>query len=334
MAVTIKNVAKAANVSIATASLILNQKEGAIRFAEATIQRVKEKALELGYVPNMSARKLRQSEETGANLTLAVLWPIDSRVGMIGRILNGIHQYTSTLDSIKINLLVRTMGEDGVREVKELYAANLFNGAILANTSLEDEAYIHEFRLSVPIVLFHRTSSVYPFVSADNFGAAKRVAEHFRKNGHKKVVILASSIPSQALDHRLTGMITGLRDVEYSIVRCSCSEASGYEAVQRILSTGQRPTGWLSVWDHTAMGALSALHDAGVRIPDDCEVFGFDNQIYSNYTIPKLSTVNLPVEDMAFHAMRLLVQESMDPLNADKHKMFPMDIINRGTTRY
>jgi len=334
MAVTIKNVAKAANVSIATASLILNQKEGAIRFSEATIQRVKEKALELGYVPNMSARKLRQNENDGAALTLAVLWPIDTRVGLIGRLLNGIHQYTTEFDTVKINLLVRTMGDDGVREVKELYAANLFNGAILANTTVDDEAYIHQFPPSVPIVLFNRFSPIYPFVSVDNFGAAKKVAEHFVKNGHSSVVVLASAISSQALEDRLAGFMDGLQGLDHVVVRCECTEASGYVVVAKMLAAGQRPTGLISVWDQTAMGALSALNDFGVKVPAECEVSGFDNQVYSSFTIPKLSTVNVPVEKMAFQAMKFLVQESMDPLNTEKNMMFGLDIIHRGTTKY
>jgi DNA-binding LacI/PurR family transcriptional regulator len=331
MAITLKDVAKAANVSITTASLILNQKAEAIRFSEETIQKVREVSLSLGYVPNMSARKLRQSGKT--SLTFAVLWPIDTRVGLIGRILTGIHRFSSSLETLTINLLVKTMDETGIQGVKELYHPNLFNGAILANTSIADEAYIHRVSPRVPIVFFHRTSPIYPYVGANNFAAAKQVAEHFIKNQHQKVVILASSVSSQALDERLAGLTEALEGREYMIRYCDFTETSGYHAVVKLIESGNIPTGLICLCDQTAMGSLSALHDYGIQVPNQCEVFGFDNQIYSNFTIPKLSTVNLPVEEMSFYAMQLLVQRTLDPNYSEKYKNFDLDIIYRGSTR-
>ncbi|MBP2659170.1 MAG: transcriptional regulator, LacI family [Firmicutes bacterium] len=333
MAITLKSIAKAANVSITTASLILNQKEGAIRFSEDTIRRVRETSLSLGYVPNMSARNLRQSESGNTSLTLAVLWPIDARVGLIGRILTGIHHFTSSLETITINLLVKTMNENGIQGVKELYDPNLFNGAILANASVEDEAYIHKVPPSVPIVLFSRTSPTYPYVWASYFETAKKVAEHFIENKHRRIVILASNLSSQALDQKLAGFVEALDGKEYLIRHCSFTEESGYDAVAKLIEAGDVPTGLICVCDQTAMGALSALHDRGIRVPDECEVFGFDNQSFSNFTIPKLSTVNLPVEEMAYSAMELLVQENLDPNNLVRHKKFELEMIHRGTTK-
>ena len=333
MAITLKDVAKAANVSIATASLILNQKAGAIRFSADTIDRVRKFALSLGYVPNMSARNLRQSEHGKPNLTLAVLWPVDTRVGLIGRILTGIHKFISSYEAISINLLVKTMDENGIKGVKELLEPNLFNGAILANTTIEDEEYIHNISLGVPIVLLHRTSPTYPYVSANNFEACQKVAEHFLKNNHRKIVILASSVSSQALDQRLAGLVYALGGKEYIIKYCSFSEESGYGAIVQLVEEGTLPTGLICLCDQTAMGALSALNDYGISVPEECEIFGFDNHSFSKFTIPKLSTVNLPVEEMAFCAMGLLVQENLDPSNLVKHKSFDLDLIYRGTTK-
>ncbi|SFL34640.1 LacI family DNA-binding transcriptional regulator [Pelosinus propionicus] len=333
MAVTLKSIAKAANVSITTASLILNQKEGAIRFSADTIRRVREASLSLGYIPNMSARNLRQSESGNTSLTLAVLWPIDARVGLIGRILTGIHRFTSSLETITINLLVKTMDEDGIQGVKELYDSNVFNGAILANVSAEDEAYIHKVPPSVPIVLFSRTSPIYPYVWASYFETSQKVAEHFIRNKHRRIVILASNLSSQALDQKLAGFVETLDAKEYLIRHCSFTEESGYDAVAKLIKAGDVPTGLICVCDQTAMGALSALHDHGISIPGECEVFGFDNQSFSNFTIPKLSTVNLPVEEMASGAMELLVQKILDPNNLVRYKNFELKMIHRGTTK-
>lgn len=333
MAITLRDVAKTANVSITTASLILNQKAGAIRFSKDTIDRVREISLSLGYVPNMSARNLRKSENGKTSLTLAVLWPIDTRVGLIGRILTGIHKFICSSDAISINLLVKTMDENGIRGVKELHDPNLFNGAILANTTLEDDEYIHSISPAVPIVLFHRTSPTYPYISANNFEASQKVAEHFIKNNHQKIVILASNVSAQALDERLAGLVDVLVGKEYIIRYCSYTEKSGHDAMAQLIEEGNLPTGLICLCDQTAMGSLSALHDYGIRVPEECEVFGFDNQSFSQFTIPKLSTVNLPVEEMAFCAMSLLVQENLDPSNPVKHKSFDLDIIYRGTTK-
>jgi LacI family transcriptional regulator len=330
MAVTIKDIANAAGVSIATASLILNKKEGAIRFSQNTQEKVRQAALSLGYIPNMAARNLRQTDRT--NLTIAVVWPIDRRVKFIGRVLTGIQNYISDEKSVNINLIVKTFGSEGLKSVKELLAPNLFNGAILSNMTVEDEEYLHSITPKVPIVLFHRSSPQYPYVNADNFAAAQSVAKYFTNSGHKKIAVLAPVEQIQSWNQRIAGFYSILAG-NYAVYPCASNEEGGYEAVARLVREGYIPTGLICICDQVAMGALAALQTAGIAVPDECEVFGFDNQVFSNFTIPKLSTVNLPVEEMAYYATMLLVERCTHIPASVGSRTFEMQLLHRDSTK-
>jgi len=333
--VTIKDIAQAANVSITTASLILNNKEGAIRISEPTKQRVIEAARKLGYVPNLSARQLRNREDH-RRLTLALLWPMDTRASTIVRFLNGIQEYIMIEEETEIELLIEPYGEKGIQSVKGLEVPNRFNGAILAHTTKADEQYMDGFSPSVPIVQFHRYSSKYSYVNANNFQAGEKVAEHFIQNRHQQIAILYPEVSSEALELRLAGIIGRLEKAPQTMYiqkTCTFTEYGGYQAVRELIQEGYDPTALICISDHVAMGALSALHDHGVSVPDQCEVMGFDNQEFSKFTIPKLSTVHLPVEKMAKRATQILVQSILDPLSPVTQEVFDLEIIHRSTTK-
>jgi len=286
----------------------------------------------------MSARNLRGSDNT-TKLTIALIWPIDTRVSLVGRILTGIQKYIASQNNNEIKLLVETFSnEHGITQVKGLKTSNLFNGAIIANTTEKDEELLNNFIPDIPIVLFNRFSSVYSVIHAKNYEAGKEVAEHFIKNKHQKVIILVPDVSSQALESGLAGITERFdgeqsTSIKYLKRYCSYTEQGGYESIQSLLSEKYIPTAIICLSDHVALGALSALNDEGITVPDDCEIIGFDNQEFSKFTNPKLSTVNLPVEDMAYNAGEMLVKKIVNPYSSIDIDTFDLSIIHRGTTK-
>ena len=105
----------------------------------------------------------------------------------------------------------------------------------------------------------------------------------------------------------------------------------GYEATSALLGA-VRPDGLICLSDQVAVGALSALHDAGVPVPDACEVMGFGDAEVSRFTIPKLSTMNLPVQAMAQRAAQFLLQQILGRSKTPQRETFPIRIVHRETT--
>lgn len=284
----------------------------------------------------MSARNLR-GQDKSAQLTIALIWPIDTRVSLVGRILTGIQNYIASLKSgPTIKLLVETFqNEEGISSVKGLQTSSYFNGAIIANTTAADEAYIHRSKPGVPIVLFNRVSSIYSVIQSKNYEAGQAVADHFIRNHHQHISILVPDVSSQALEAGVKGVTDRIEqtDVTYCHHYCSYTEQGGYDSIKQLIKQGQVPTAVICLSDHVALGALSALNDYGISVPADCEVMGFDNQEFSKFTNPKLSTVNLPVEKMAYCAGELLVKTISDPYGDVDQQIFDLEIIHRNTTR-
>lgn len=334
--VTIKDIAAKANVSLTTASLVLNGKEGAARISDKTKSHVLEVAAALGYVPNLSARLLRQ--QGGNPLSMALLLPHDSRVSIMGDIITGIQRFLASGEApVKCSLTVEMYNAGELSDVPGLKESVRYNGAILANLSGEDEQYMQRIPSKIPCVLLQRKSAAYDSVDADNITAGREVARHYVANGHRKIVVLVPELSSNALSRRVNGIMEELsmvktHEVEPVIRFCAFSEEGGYLAVNDLLAEGMTPTAIVSLSDQIAMGALSALNRHGIAVPDECELIGFDNLSMSPYTVPPLSTVSIPVQEMAFEASRLLLASIMNPNRAPSQMTFPMPLIHRSTT--
>lgn len=339
--VTIRDIAAKANVSLTTASMVLNNKAGAVRISEKTQQQVLAAASELGYVPNMSARQLRQPGPKV--LTLALLLPVDSRVSMVGEMIGGIQQYLLSEEKetqIPCALVVETYKQGCIREVEGLFSPHRFNGAIAANLSAEDQEQLHQLPSKVPCVLLQRRSERYSYADAANYEAGRELVKHFAQNKHAKLFILVPSVSSDAVTRRVQGMQHELATIrsnsgvapELVIVPCDFSEEGGHEAVYKLLPNHPSPTAVVCLSDPIAVGALSALYEAGVRVPEDCELMGFDNLSVSRYTIPKLSTVDVPVRRMAYEAARMLVHQIVNAGSPQQAVTFDMTLIHRETT--
>ncbi|WP_135550413.1 LacI family DNA-binding transcriptional regulator [Paenibacillus cymbidii] len=333
--VTIKDIAARAGVSVTTASLVLNDKDGAVRISAATRKLVLETAAALGYVPNVSARQLRRQGER--TLSIALLLPHDSRVSIMGELITGIQRYLLEGDApAKCSLTVEMYRAGELAEVSGLWEQTRFNGALLANLSERDEAYAHERRFVLPAVLFQRKSDLYPYVDCRNTQAGSDVAAHFIARGHRQLVVLVPRLSSDAINRRLQGMLAALAAAENAtepVIRFGeFSEDGGYRAAAELLQSGFEPTAVVAFSDQMAMGALFALRERGIRVPEACELIGFDDLPFARYTSPPLSTVAIPVQEMAHHAARMLLGRIVPGSPAQASRTFDMPLVHRATT--
>jgi DNA-binding LacI/PurR family transcriptional regulator len=328
----IKEIARMAQVSQATASMVLGGKGDHYRISPATQRKILEAARQLNYKPNISARRLRSGGEEVLPI-IALFWVMDTRAVLISRFLKGLQNSLNGMEG-ECEIMIQPYVGSRLSQVHSLFTGTRFNGAIIANPTEEDERFLEQADLKMPIVLYQRNSAKYSCVNVDSRKAGAEVARLFASRGHRQVGLVVPNVSSSAVRQRMEGFLSaagdlGLHVPPQLIVSSDYSEEGGYTAIEQLHQCSLPYSALFIISDQMAIGALKKFHDAGIRIPADVEIVGFDDDPGTQYTIPTLSTVHLPVEEMAGEClnvlMRLMNHQAATPLR----KMFDTHIIMR-----
>jgi LacI family transcriptional regulator len=307
---TITTVARLANVSVASASRVLN----GIRTSPATLERVTEAAEAVGYVPNAAARSLR-SRRTGQ---VAFAMP---DVG------NPV--YTAMVSSIQdvarahgLRLMLHSTGADAedelamLRDLKHRYV----DGLILASLYLTD-AHAEELRrAAAPVIIIGRPTNgtLVDTVRAYSRKGAADAVRHLHTAGRRRIGLVNGPEHTVSGSSRRLGYLDGLRssalarDDALMEVADDFMIEPGRRATERLLER-QRPDAILCANDLLAIGALAALRDALLEVPRDVALVGMDNSALAEVTWPTLTSVDLGSAERARIAAELLVERIEDP---------------------
>jgi len=329
-----KQIAELANVSVTTASIVLNGKGEQQRISAETQRRVMEAARALDYRPNISAKRLRSGGETVAPV-IALFWTLDTRSSLLGPFLKGVQDAMQTLE-VEHELLIQPFVGSRIQDVKSLMTGTRFNGAIITNATEEDENYLNEAELNIPIVLYQRSSDKHSFVTVDNYGTGQRIARLLASRGHTRVGLILPQVSSSAIRLRKEGFLQeaaslGMAVSENHIAYGEFSESGGYKAALQIIISEERPTALFISSDQMAVGALLALREQGVQVPADMEIVGHDDYDNARYSVPPLTTVHLPIQEMAAACVHMLVDLLGHKIAPPVSRMFETQIIVRET---
>jgi DNA-binding LacI/PurR family transcriptional regulator len=311
------DVARLAAVSRTTVSYVLNNSDSGIAISEATRQRVLDAARDLGYHPNAAARSLRRQR---AGVVGLVTYDTSDRMGsnaFMWLVMDGV---LSELGRTDMRLIVEA-ANDGrpdpcVSLVREGHVDGLIvTGARPANTELR---VLHAE--GTPIVLWGRLSgSDLPYVDIDNVAAARSAVEHLLDLGHTRIGCITNAPPltDTAAADRLEGFRSalesrGLRFDESMVRSGDFDERSGLAAMTSLLERTERPTAVFVASDEVALGALKAAKTAGVAVPGDLAIVGFDDLPIATFVEPTLTTVRVPAREIGRVAARALTDALSD----------------------
>ncbi len=304
---TLYDVAKEANVSIATVSNVLNNKNEA---SKKTIDRVNEAIKRLGYSRNESARSLK----VGISNLVGLIIPDNNP--FFTEILAGVHE---ECQKYNWQVVVATSEESEKRqnEVINLLSAQQVSGIILAPVT--SKLYIPEQLQKVPMVLIDREipEANLPVVKANNVESSRHATEVLIENGHRRIgVILASPGISTTLQRR-EGYVQSLNThgiaVDESLMvyggDYSGSQAQikgGYQAVMHMMAIADPPTAIFATNHLLMIGAVKALKEHKIAIPRNMSFIGFDDHPWQEITDPPFSIVSQPAVQMGKHAVQAL----------------------------
>lgn len=334
------DIAKRANTSITTVSIVLGNRPNTVVISDATRRAVLGAAKDLGYAPDMAARRLRRNGGQERTIVLAIAHPVDGRLSLISRIVAGVQrQLFAMRDDLAtigvVQLIVETYALGQLRELRGLSEPYWFNGLLITNSSPEDDAYLDELTPTVPIVLFQR-SSRHSAVNTDSEMVGRLAAQHLIDLGHRRIGLIYPDAGSQAQTLR----IRGYRDVLQRAglpggaeeMAFGANWADGaYTATQRLLSPAadERPTAIFATNDLLAIGAMRAARDWGLRIPEQVAVVGCDDAEFAAYQEPPLTTVHLPIEEMAARSTLILLDMIRQRVTAPVQETFPAHLVVR-----
>lgn len=331
------DIAERVGVSVSAVSAVLNNKAKAARISPEVQRRVREAARELGYQPNIAARRLRVGGHSDQSTYLAVATSLETSMQLLGSVVRGVQQFAAQSEK-PIQLTIETFRRGHVHELPGLLDGTRFNGAIVANTAPEDDAFLAGISVPLPLVVFLREIEGQSWVSSHAHSAGAKAASLFLADGRRKPAVLVPADQTQVRLARQEGFTRTLMDAGFSpsqiveIVGDSFSEEGGYQAMARFLSGGGECDALFAVGDIMAFGALPAIKAVGLRIPEDVAVIGHDDLDMARFVDPPLTTFCLPLIEMARDAAGMVLEMLNQGHSATIHRVYDAELIVRGST--
>jgi DNA-binding LacI/PurR family transcriptional regulator len=299
---TLEEVAIAAGVGRGTVSRVVNGSPQVSPAAKAAVERA---IADLGYVPNRAARALVTQRTDSVALVIS-----ESEDRLFGEpffagIIRGISSML-TETPLQLWLALATSPEERLRVQQHLTPQHV-DGVLLLSLHADDAlpAMLAEKNLDAP------EEAGVSFVDVDNVGGARQATTHLVNTGRRRIATITGPLDMGVGIARLTGYrealrTAGLEVVDDLIVYGDFSEASGMVAMRTLLTTHPDIDAVFAASDPMALGVLRVLRDAGRRVPEDVAVVGFDDSALARQTLPALTSVHQPVEEMGRTMARLL----------------------------
>ena len=298
---TVRDVARHADVSISTVSRVVNN---SAPVSEKRRKRVLQAIKELQFTPNPAARSLLGR----ATRTIGAILPHITGE-FFADLLSGLDTAIKKHDYLLMVSASRRLERDFITALQGMYKR--IDGLIIMAPELSSERVLTLINHAVPVVFLNTPGT--QSVNFDNRAGMVKIAQHIAERGHQRAAFIGG--PSGAFDaqERQRGFLeTVPADLKVIPYAGDFSFECGYETGQKILDSFPRPTVIVAANDLSALGAMRALHENGVKIPDEIAVTGFDGTMSSSFSTPSLTTVNVPIDQLAAKAVKLLVNQLSD----------------------
>lgn len=304
---TIKDIARILKVSTSTVSRALRNASDVSKETKNAVQALSE---ELNYQPNKFALSLQQKQTH----TIGVLVPNLDYV--LATMVRGIDEVALEAG---YTVMVCQSNESFGREIVNTRRLldSLVDGLIISVSS-ETKVFDHFKKIqqkSMPMVVFDRVTAdlVAPSVRLDNKDGGFQATEHLIEQGYKRIAILAGPKNLGISNERLDGYLAALKKYKIKvdpdlIINCDFNQEYAYLATQELLSMKKRPDAIFTISDRMAIGAMLAIKERGLNMPNDIGLVGFNNEPVASLVTPAISSVDQPAFELGKVAAKLFVE--------------------------
>jgi DNA-binding LacI/PurR family transcriptional regulator len=310
MAVTLQDIADRLGISVPTVSRAL---AGYSDIADETRARVLQAAEEMGYRPNVSARRLQQQRTDTLGFVIPTHGPRFSDP-FFSELLAGIGNEAAEQE---YDLLVSTRapGREELKTYERMVREQRVDGMLVVRTRLQDQRIAYLLKESFPFVAFGRSNLdvEFPYLDVDGREGMRQITQHLIDLGHRGIAYINAPTHLVFTSHRLAGYkealeANGIPFDESLVVVGALTERSGHEAAARLLARDPRPDAIVACNDLMALGSISAARKLGFTVGLDLAVTGFDDVPLAAHAHPPLTTVRQPIYAIGRRICRMLVR--------------------------
>ena len=326
MAISIKDIAKFANVSPSTVSFVINGKGDEFRISKETQRRVFDAAKNLGY--RISEKKLLSA---GQKFCMRVVMLVATRSSFshYGSLFGSLQNALYELDyPIEISMQGYIPGK--LSECNTL-KGELCDGLIISGMNRADLAFLEQIDTEIPIVLYNCESNRFPKVICDDLSSAANIVNLFVSRGHSNICMITPLVDSEGFNRHLLGFANGCTSNNIgvsSIFFCEYSQEGGRQSVEHFLRCGA--TAIYATSYPIAMGILQELRAREIAVPDEIELIS----VNPNDSLPsdgsEITTLDMPVNEMLSTALKMLL-DLKQKKQIEKRIVFPMNLTYRLT---
>ena len=329
------DVAKLARVSRTTVSFVLNNVSG-VSISEATRKRVLNAAKKLNYHPNTAGKKLVSGKSDTIGLVLCQSPEQISTDAFLPQVILGIEQAALQQG---YHVLLKPVDPNDIGGYTRLIKENHVDGILLSGPRLDDKAILRLHKEGVPIMLLGQLPGTnIPFVDIDTTAGAQMAVHHLIELGHKCIAMITNApLNYTSAQQRRDGYIQALQKDNLSVDETLIKEGnytpeSGFHAMSALLELKPCVTAVFVASDVVAMGALLAIKKAGLRVPADVAIVGFDDIPLAEFFDPPLTTTRLPAYGLGWAAgerlIRIIKGDGLDIVG----KFLDSELIKRQST--
>ena len=329
MATTIRDVARQAGVSVATVSRALN---GRSNVTPRTRDRVLGVVAQLRFVPSSAARSMitRRTHTVGALLP-------DLHGEYFSELIRGIDLAARARG---LHLLVSSSHGDAVEAAAALRAMNgRVDGLLIMSPHANADFLWGNLSTDLPAVLMNTrlAGGTHPSFAVDNHAGAHAMVQHLVERGHRRIAFIAGPESNFEAQERLRGYRDAMAELlpgeSEQVLQGDFTQESGFRAGSHVVALTLRPTAVFASNDMMAIGCLSALNAAGLRIPGDIALAGFDDIPISRYVNPPLTTVRARIAELGGLALERLASAIEEPHRSSiEHQTLRADLVVRQST--
>jgi len=324
---TIKELAKAMNLSVTTISRVLNGQAKKYRISRKTELEVRAYAERHGFSPNLVARNLRlQKTDTIGLVVPDISNPFFANLAKTLEL--------ELRKEGKLILLCDTHEDSSLeKESLRLLLDRKVDGLLVASVGLQSN---HLADIKIPMVLIDRyfENLDIPYVSTNNFEGAYHATQHLLRHDHRSIACIQGLVETVPNQERVRGFQKAIQESGLLLKNCPVigydfSRTSGYTATKQLMLQTTKPTAIFSLGNQIAIGVIEALQEMGLRMPQDVSHISFDEQPYFQFTNPPLTTIQQPIQKIAEEAVNMLTDRMEG--NTVSSMLLSPEMIQRGS---
>jgi DNA-binding LacI/PurR family transcriptional regulator len=335
MPVTLQDIADRLGVSVATVSRAL---AGYSDIAVGTRARVLQAAEDMGYRPNISARRLQQQRTETLGFVIPTHGPRFSDP-FFSELLAGIGNEAAEQE---YDLLVstRASGAEELKTYKRMVMEQRVDGMLVVRTRRKDARISYLLKEHFPFVAFGRSDleTNFPYLDVDSKHGLRQIVQHLIDGGHRRIAYISAPTDLMFASHRLAGYketlaTNGIPFDQSLLIEGELTERSGYAAARQLLGDNPRPSAIVACNDLMALGSISAARKLGLTVGRDVAVTGFDDVPLAAHAHPPLTTVRQPIYEIGRRICRMLIRLlEGEPLEQQQVLLEPELIIRASST--